>query len=40
MYQPWVAHYYPGLTLAAIEAGEWSLSSYVAMADFVRAGPR
>lgn len=35
MWQPWVAHYFPGLTLQQLEAGYWSLSGYVAMYDFV-----
>lgn len=36
LYQPWLAHFYPGITLAALEAGYWSMSGYVALADFVR----
>jgi hypothetical protein len=36
MFQPWLAHYFPGVTLAQIEAGSWTLSGYVEMADFAR----
>jgi hypothetical protein len=36
MYQPWLAHLFPGVTLEQLEAGYWSLSGYVAMADFAR----
>jgi hypothetical protein len=36
MFQPWLAHLFPGVTLASLEAGYWSLSGYVAMADFAR----
>jgi hypothetical protein len=36
MYQPWLAHYFPGVTLEQLEQGYWTLSSYVAMADFAR----
>ena len=36
MYQPWVAHHYPGITLQQILLGEWSLSGYVAMADYIK----
>ena len=31
MYQPWLAHYFPGVTLEQLEQGYWSLSGYVAM---------
>jgi hypothetical protein len=37
MYQAWLAHLFPGVTLAELEAGYWSLSSYVAMADLARS---
>src|SRR5262245_6051056 len=36
MYQPWLVHVF-GVTLAELEAGAWSLSSYVAMGDFAKA---
>jgi hypothetical protein len=36
MYQPWLAHLFPGVTLASLEQGSWSMSSYLAMADFAR----
>ena len=37
MFQPWLAHSYPGVTLAQLYAGDWSLSGYVAMADYIRS---
>lgn len=40
MFQPWFAHMFPGVTLADLYAGNWSLSGYVAMADFARAHGR
>jgi hypothetical protein len=36
MFQPWLAHNYPGLTMQELEAGNWSLSGYVAMADYIK----
>jgi hypothetical protein len=36
MYQPWLAHSFPGVTIADLEAGYWSMSGYVAMADYAR----
>lgn len=39
MYQPWLAHFFPGVTLLALEEGYWSMSGYVAMADLVRDLP-
>jgi hypothetical protein len=36
MFQPWLAHLFPGVTLERITAGDWTLSGYVAMADFAR----
>lgn len=36
MFQPWLAHLFPGVTLAQLQAGAWTLSGYVAMADFAR----
>jgi hypothetical protein len=35
MYQPWLAHHYPGLTLEQLERGYWTMSGYVAMRDFI-----
>jgi hypothetical protein len=37
MWQPWLAHHFPGVTLQQLEQGWWTLGGYVAMADFVRA---
>lgn len=37
MWQPWVARYFPGVTLAELQAGSWTLSGYVAMADLIRS---
>lgn len=36
MCQAWVLHYFPGMTQREFEQGNWSLSGYVAMYDFVR----
>jgi hypothetical protein len=36
MYQPWVAHWFPGVTLEQLEQGSWTLAGWVAMGDFVR----
>jgi hypothetical protein len=36
MFQPWLAHLFPGVTLPLLEQGYWSLSGYVAMADFAK----
>lgn len=36
MYQPWLAHLFPGVTLEQLHAGYWSLAGYVAMADFAK----
>ena len=36
IYQPWLAHYFPGLTLAQIQEGYWSMQTIVAMYDFAR----
>jgi len=36
MFQPWLAHWFPGVTLEQLERGYWSLDGYVAMLDFVR----
>jgi len=33
---PWLAHWFPGMTRESIEAGYWSLSEIVAMADFAK----
>lgn len=40
MLQPWLAHTFPGVTLDQLQAGNWSLSGYVAMADHVREQAR
>ena len=37
MFQPWLAHWYPGVTLPLLEAGYWSVSGYVAMHDSTKA---
>ena len=37
MCQPWVMHFYPGVSVRDFERGDWSLSLYVAMWDFVKA---
>jgi hypothetical protein len=37
MYQPWLAHYFPGLTLEQLQLGYWSLSTMVAMSDFAKS---
>jgi hypothetical protein len=39
MYQPWLAHSFPGVTLEQLERGYWTLSAYIAMADYVRRSP-
>jgi hypothetical protein len=36
MYQPWLAHYFPGVTLLQLEQGYWSLGTYIAMHDSVK----
>jgi hypothetical protein len=36
MYRPWVAHWFPGVTLEQLERGFWTVGGYVAMGDFVR----
>lgn len=36
MYQPWVAHMFPGITLLDILVGNWTLHGYLAMADQAR----
>jgi hypothetical protein len=36
MWQPWLAHLFPGVTLQQLEQGYWTLSGYVAMGDFAR----
>jgi hypothetical protein len=36
MYQPWLAHTFPGATLEQLQNGYWTLSGYVAMADYHR----
>jgi len=38
MYQPWLAHTFPGLNLQQLQQGYWTLSGYVAMADYARDG--
>lgn len=37
MYQPWLAHMFPAVTLLALEQGYWTLSGYVAMSDYARS---
>lgn len=36
MWQPWLAHSYPGVTMNQLYRGEWSLAGYVAMADYIK----
>ena len=36
MFQPWLAHYFPGVTLGELQLGNWTLSGIVAMADYVK----
>lgn len=36
MCQPWVMHYFPGMTMREFEQGNWSLSLYLGMWDFVK----
>jgi hypothetical protein len=38
MYQPWLAHLFPGLTVEQLAQGYWTLGAYVGMADFARKG--
>jgi hypothetical protein len=38
MCQAWVMHYFPGMTLDQFERGNWSVSGYVGMWDFVKGG--
>ena len=38
MYQAWLAHYFPGVTMRHLTDGYWTLSGYVAMADLARDG--
>ena len=37
MCQPWVLHWFPGMTLEQFERGNYSLSLYLGMWDFVNA---
>lgn len=34
--QPWVLHYFPGMTPKTFRDGDWSLSLYAGMWDFVK----
>jgi hypothetical protein len=36
IYQPWLAHWFPGLTMEQLERGYWTLDGIVAMADYAR----
>jgi len=36
MYQPWLAHLFPGLTLEQLAQGYWTLGAYVGMAEYAR----
>jgi hypothetical protein len=36
MYQAWLAHLFPGLTLEQLASGYWTLSAYVGMAEMAR----
>lgn len=37
MYQPWLAHYFPGVTLEQLVRGNWTLGGIVAMHDFAKS---
>jgi hypothetical protein len=39
IFQPWIAHLFPGVTIAQLEAGYWSMSGIVEMADYAKGGP-
>jgi len=36
MYQPWLAHLFPGVTLEHLAAGYWKLSTYVGMHEMAK----
>jgi hypothetical protein len=36
MFQPWLAHLFPGLTLRELHDGNWTLSGFVGMGDLAR----
>jgi hypothetical protein len=36
MYQPWLAHWFPGVTIQQLEQGYWTMGGYVAMLEYVR----
>jgi hypothetical protein len=40
MFTPWLAHWFPGVTLRQLERGDWSLAGYVALADYVKESQR
>jgi hypothetical protein len=37
MWQPWLAHNFPGVTLQQLVEGWWTMGGIVAMADYVKA---
>ena len=36
MFQPWLAHWFPGVTIEQLEQGYWSMELYVGMVDYAR----
>ncbi len=36
MFQPWLAHFYPGVTLDQLYEGQWTVSGFVGMRDYIR----
>jgi hypothetical protein len=36
MFQPWLAHWFPGVTIEQLEQGYWSMELYVGMIDYAR----
>jgi hypothetical protein len=36
MFAPWLARHYPGVTMEQLAKGYWSMSGYVAMADYIK----
>jgi len=36
MFQPWLAHWFPGVTMEQLERGYWSMAGYVGMRDYAK----
>lgn len=36
MFQPWLAHVFPGVTMRVLYDGDWTLSGFVAMGDLAK----